>query len=1127
MNSAKRNGRGINAKTVLLSAGLSVACAGGARAQVCVHNQVLPPEAMAELAKREPFPGARYAMARDVAIRMSSSAACFVANPTPEQWANIMDQFGALPPGYIPPVADGPNPDGVNAQFESQSNVWRNGTTLALSIGSANTATPAALTFSFPADGATWGLSQVFPTSANQLNANLTALFGATNLDLGREYIRQAFASWRRASSLTYTEVADNNETQNQSTSPTTTRGDIRVGANAFAATSSGVLAYNAFPSVSGGPSGGDMCINSNWFIASAFADATNSYRYFRNVVSHEHGHGLGALHTVPCDNTKLMEPFAATNFDMVQLDDMRGAQRNYGDRFAGNTTAANARDFGDLTVPSVRSVIERDLSTNGRTSLTPTVSNPNGVDWFKFTLSSQQTVTITATPMGGSYLEGGQVSSCSGTTATVNAAQAGDLQLALLSSTGGTVLFTSSSGGPGVAESITQTLDPGTYTVRVHDGAASNSAANEVLQLYDLVIRVGTSKAPPQVIAGVNKRVAANTTCYFIGDLNSRVTESGATIAFNQWRWDYDGDGTVDTSIARPTFSYVSNGVYPVTLTVTDSNGKAASDTINVTVTGATTGVTGNTPSTGLQGATVPITITGTNFKTVTSASAVTVSGTGVSVIGTPVSNARGTQLTGLSLVIDPAAPTGTRTISVTNGNTGTGGSFTINAGATCPTFSTNPQPQSACSGASVTFTAAASGSPTPTYQWRRNTVDIPGATGPSLTITAGPTTGGTYDVVATNTCGSVPSTGALLTVNAGPSISNQPTPAVVCLGQPAGFSVNASGTGTVTYQWRLNGNPVGTNSPSLSIPAAAGGDAGSYDCVITDSCSSITSNAVSLTVNTGPSISAGPQAFSGCEGQPASFSVNASGSGTLSYQWRLNGQPVGTNSPTLNIPAAGPTDVGTYDCVVTDSCSSLTSSGATLSLSPLPTFSVQPVDAAAYDGQNATVFASVSGATSLQWKKGANPVPGATSAVLSLSPATLGDAGTYTLVATNACGDVSSTTITLSVYCGADYNGDGQINLDDLGDFITDYYTTPTIPGGAQPDAPTYAGLTIGYGVICPDAPDAPPPYALDAYRRFGYRTGISPDGSNACGAFGPNLDNLGDYITTYYAAASGPCP
>lgn len=107
----------------------------------------------------------------------------------------------------------------------------------------------------------------------------------------------------------------------------------------------------------------------------------------------------------------------------------------------------------------------------------------------------------------------------------------------------------------------------------------------------------------------------------------------------------------------------------------------------------------------------------------------------------------------------------------------------------------------------------------------------------------------------------------------------------------------------------------------------------------------------------------------------------------------------------------------------------------------------------------------------------------------------------------------------------CAEDFNRDGARNLDDLADFITDYYTLPAVPGGLQPAAPQRPDVAAGYGKPCPSAPDAPAPYAADAYRVHGYRVAYSADGGNACPLIPeqsfPNLDHLGEFITAYYAS------
>ncbi|MFN0012342.1 MAG: hypothetical protein ACKVS8_11945 [Phycisphaerales bacterium] len=84
----------------------------------------------------------------------------------------------------------------------------------------------------------------------------------------------------------------------------------------------------------------------------------------------------------------------------------------------------------------------------------------------------------------------------------------------------------------------------------------------------------------------------------------------------------------------------------------------------------------------------------------------------------------------------------------------------------------------------------------------------------------------------------------------------------------------------------------------------------------------------------------------------------------------------------------------------------------------------------------------------------------------------------------------------------CRVDYNNDGSINPDDIGDFITDYYTDPAVPGPG------------GYSVPCPL--EAPP------YDN-GWKAAYNSDGSGQCSA--PFPDNLGDYITDYYIGCDVP--
>ena len=111
-----------------------------------------------------------------------------------------------------------------------------------------------------------------------------------------------------------------------------------------------------------------------------------------------------------------------------------------------------------------------------------------------------------------------------------------------------------------------------------------------------------------------------------------------------------------------------------------------------------------------------------------------------------------------------------------------------------------------------------SASGSPTPSMQWQQRAnasaewSDIAGAT--ELTYTTAPTTlaqsGSQYRAVAQNSAGSASSLPATLTISANaiaPAITTQPQSQSVQAGNAALFSVTASGSSPLGYQWFNDG--------------------------------------------------------------------------------------------------------------------------------------------------------------------------------------------------------------------------------------------------------------------------------------------------------------------------------
>jgi hypothetical protein len=172
---------------------------------------------------------------------------------------------------------------------------------------------------------------------------------------------------------------------------------------------------------------------------------------------------------------------------------------------------------------------------------------------------------------------------------------------------------------------------------------------------------------------------------------------------------------------------------------------------------------------------------------------------------------------------------------------------------------------------------------------------------------------------------------------------ITNQPDSLAVIAGSNAVFTVGASGNGTLSYQWWFNGTNMlnGATAASLTRTNVSGTNAGSYTVVVTDSTSSfsaITSSVATLTVNFPPSITNQPASQAVTNGGSAAFSVSASGTAPLRYSWRLNATNIlaGATNAALTITNARNTNAGSYTVVVTNAYGVVTSTAATLTVSP-----------------------------------------------------------------------------------------------------------------------------------------------------------------------------------------------
>jgi len=301
----------------------------------------------------------------------------------------------------------------------------------------------------------------------------------------------------------------------------------------------------------------------------------------------------------------------------------------------------------------------------------------------------------------------------------------------------------------------------------------------------------------------------------------------------------------------------------------------------------------------------------------------------------GVPITGA-----TGSSIAIDPVSPvdSGTFDVVLTNG----AGCTRTTLAATLevhepPAITTQPASLSGCEGGAVEFTVAAAGGGPFSYRWRKDGVDVPGATLATLAIDPiAIADAGLYDVVVMNDCGSATSDSALLTIDSAPSISRDPSGASVCEGGSVTFSVLAAGTPPFSYRWRKNGADLpGANGDFLAISPVAPADAGSYDVVVENHCGQATSVAAVLEVVFPPAITMHPSDQTACEGDAVTLSVAATGTAPFTYQWRKGGADVpGAVAASLVFPAIMPADAGSYDVVVANMCGAATSDPAAVSV-------------------------------------------------------------------------------------------------------------------------------------------------------------------------------------------------
>lgn len=352
------------------------------------------------------------------------------------------------------------------------------------------------------------------------------------------------------------------------------------------------------------------------------------------------------------------------------------------------------------------------------------------------------------------------------------------------------------------------------------------------------------------------------------------------------------------------------------------------------------------------------------------------------------------------------------------------------------------SPNPVGAiCAGTNVTFTAVpTNGGTTPIYQWKVNGINA----GSNSSSFSSSTLNNSDQVTCVLTSDAVcvigsPATSNIVVMTVNPnlpvSVNITATSTIICPATNVTFTATpTNGGASPVYQWKLNGGNVGGNSTTYSNAALLNGDIVTCDLTSNAICPTgnpATSNAITITVNPllPVSVSIAPSPSSTvCAGTNVTFTATpVNGGGAPSYQWKLNGVNVGSNSATYS--NAGLVNGDIISCILSSSatCASgspATSTSVTMTVNPnLPlSISIAASSTTICSGTSVTFTASPvngGGYESYQWKLNGVNV-GTDALVLTLSTLANGDNITCVLSTTAQCvtgNPATSNTITMTV--------------------------------------------------------------------------------------------------------------
>jgi hypothetical protein len=252
-------------------------------------------------------------------------------------------------------------------------------------------------------------------------------------------------------------------------------------------------------------------------------------------------------------------------------------------------------------------------------------------------------------------------------------------------------------------------------------------------------------------------------------------------------------------------------------------------------------------------------------------------------------------------------------------------------------------------------------------------------------------------------------------------PNISSITPAHAVQAGANDTLTVAATGGGTLSYQWRLDGAllPGGT-AATLTLNNFQATNAGVYSVLVANNAGAA-STSTRVDLRSPPVILRQPQNQVVSTDGTAVFSVVAGGTPPLHYLWRKNGVNVaGANGPTFIIHNVQISDAVNYQVVITNSYGEVISSLVSLTVQSPPIIVTQPQGTNVLVGQSASFTVGLMGTQPFryQWRFNGANISGATNATLTLTNLQVASSGNYSVQVTNLVGSVISAEAALNVF-------------------------------------------------------------------------------------------------------------